>query len=74
MAAVTQERLHLRVTIFSSSNTSVELYLQSKARPVYTACLLLPSAHVELHTLWMGLSSWLQRDHVGNITLLCRGI
>lgn len=36
LAAVAQERLHLRMTVFSSHNTSVHLYLEKKARPVYT--------------------------------------
>lgn len=44
MAAVTQERPHLGVTIFSSSNTSAEIYFEREARPVCTACLLLPSS------------------------------
>lgn len=69
LAAVAQERLHLRMTVFSSHNTSVHLYLEKKARPVYTAFLLLPRACVQLHVLWRLLSSWWKKDHVDNITV-----
>lgn len=41
-------RLHLRMTIFSSHYTSVQLYFEKKASPVYTAFLLLPPAHIQL--------------------------
>ena len=61
MAAVTEKRLCLGVTIFSSSNTSVELYFVRKTKPAHTSCRLLPPAHVRLHALWMGLSSGLER-------------
>lgn len=57
VAAVAQERLHLRMTIFSSHNTSVQLYFEKKTRLVYTAFLLLPPARIQLHILWILLSS-----------------
>lgn len=69
LAAVARGRLHLRVTVFSSHNTSVHLYFEKKARPVYTAFLLLPPARVHLHVLWMFLSSWLKRDHADNVSI-----
>lgn len=75
MAAVTQERPHLGVTIFGSSNTSARYTLREKPGLfVLLVSYFLPPAHVQLRPLWMGLSSWLQRDHIGNITFLCRGI
>lgn len=69
LAAVARGRLHLRVTVFSSHNTSVHLYFEKKARPVYTAFLLLPPARVWLHVLWMFFSCWLKRDHVDNVSI-----
>lgn len=37
--------------------------------PVYTAFLLLPPARIQLHVLWKLFSSWLKRDHVGNVNV-----
>lgn len=58
LVAVAQERLHLRVTIFSSHNTSVELYFEKKERPVYTTF-----PYFFLHI------SNLKRDHVINVNI-----
>lgn len=57
------------MTIFSSHNTSVQLYFEKKASPLYTAFLLLPPARLQLRVLWMLLSSWLKRDYVGDVAI-----
>lgn len=69
LVAVAQERLHLRMTIFSSHNTSGQLYFEKKAKSIYTAFLLLPLTCIQLCVLWTLVSSWLKRDHVGNVNI-----
>lgn len=69
LVAVAQERLHLRMTIFSSHNTSGQLYFEKKTKSIYTAFLLLPLTCIQLCVLWTLLSSWLKRDCVGNVNI-----